>query len=76
MICIGGRVSRPARAPADMDGGASQKCSMGQAQTVGRLAPETWAMVDVKLGETWSPEQVAGYLKVNGQTTVSHESIY
>ena len=41
-----------------------------------RVAPETWALVDVKLGETWSPEQVAGYLKVNGQATVSHESIY
>ena len=41
-----------------------------------RVTAETWAMVDVKLGETWSPEQVSGYLKVNGQTTVSHESIY
>ena len=41
-----------------------------------RIAPETWAMVDVELGETWSPEQIAGYLKANGQTTVSHESIY
>jgi IS30 family transposase len=41
-----------------------------------RVAPETWALVDVKLGETWSPEQVSGYLKVNGQATVSHESIY
>ena len=41
-----------------------------------RVAPETWAMVDVKLGETWSPEQISGYLRANGQTTVSHESIY
>jgi IS30 family transposase len=41
-----------------------------------RVAAETWALVDVKLGETWSPEQVSGYLKVSGQTTVSHESIY
>ena len=41
-----------------------------------RVTAETWAMVDAKLGETWSPEQVSGYLKVNGQTTVSHESIY
>jgi IS30 family transposase len=41
-----------------------------------RVAAETWALVDVKLGETWSPEQVSGYLKANGQTTVSHESIY
>jgi IS30 family transposase len=41
-----------------------------------RVAAETWAMVDVKLGETWSPEQISGHLKVNGQSTVSHESIY
>ncbi|MDP2794277.1 MAG: IS30 family transposase [Sulfurisoma sp.] len=41
-----------------------------------RVAAETWAMVDVKLGETWSPEQISGYLKANGQPTVSHESIY
>jgi IS30 family transposase len=41
-----------------------------------RVTADTWAMVDAKLGETWSPEQVSGYLKVNGQTTVSHESIY
>ncbi len=41
-----------------------------------RVAPETWAIVDVKLGETWSPEQISGYLRANGQTTVSHESIY
>lgn len=33
-------------------------------------------MVDVKLAETWSPEQISGYLKVNGQPTVGHESIY
>ena len=25
-----------------------------------RIAPETWAMVDVKLGETWSSEQISG----------------
>jgi IS30 family transposase len=41
-----------------------------------RVEAETWALVDVKLGETWSPEQIAGYLKANGKPTVSHESIY
>lgn len=41
-----------------------------------RVTAETWAMVDVKLDETWSPEQISGYLKVSGQPTVSHESIY
>ena len=41
-----------------------------------RVAEDTWNFVDAKLGETWSPEQIAGYLKTNGQATVSHESIY
>jgi IS30 family transposase len=40
-----------------------------------RVTAET-SMLDVKLGQTWRPEQVSGYLKVNGQTPVSHESIY
>jgi IS30 family transposase len=41
-----------------------------------RVAAETWAMVDTKLAETWSPEQICGYLKANGEPAVSHESIY
>ena len=41
-----------------------------------RIAAETWAIVDVKLAETWSPEQIAGHLKANSQPTVSHEAIY
>jgi len=41
-----------------------------------RIAEATWAVVDAKLTETWSPEQISGYLKVNGQLGVSHESIY
>jgi IS30 family transposase len=41
-----------------------------------RVAAKTWAMVEVKLAQTWSPEQISGYLKANGQPTVSHESIY
>lgn len=41
-----------------------------------RVAAETWSIVDVKLAETWSPEQISGYLKVNGQAGVSHEAIY
>jgi len=41
-----------------------------------RISVETWMIVEVKLGESWSPEQIAGHLKVNGQPTVSHEAIY
>jgi len=41
-----------------------------------RVAAKTWRFVDSKLGKLWSPEQITGYLTVNGQATVSHESIY
>ncbi len=41
-----------------------------------RITDEVWAMVDARLAETWSPEQISGHLKANGQPTVSHESIY
>jgi IS30 family transposase len=41
-----------------------------------RVGAQTWAFADAKLGELWSPEQICGYLKANGQPTVSHESIY
>lgn len=46
------------------------------AQNGPRVAAETWAIVAVKLAETWSPEQISGHLKVNGQSPVSHEAIY
>ena len=41
-----------------------------------RVAAETGSIVDVKLAETWSPEQISGHLKVNRRATVSHEAIY
>jgi transposase, IS30 family len=41
-----------------------------------RITTETWARVDEKLQQDWSPEQVSGWLKKNTDTTVSHEWIY
>ena len=41
-----------------------------------RVAQSTWATVDEKLSLTWSPEQISGYLSVNGAPSVSHEAIY
>ncbi len=41
-----------------------------------RVCAQTWAFADAKLGELWSPEQICGHLKANGEPTVSHESIY
>jgi IS30 family transposase len=41
-----------------------------------RVCAQTWAFAYAKLGELWSPEQICGHLKTNGEPTVSHESIY
>jgi len=41
-----------------------------------RVADATWAVVEAKLAETWSPEQISGYLRANDQPRISHESIY
>lgn len=48
-----------------------QACANGP-----RVAPETWELVDSKLKETWSPQQISGYLLVNNRPGISHESIY
>ena len=41
-----------------------------------RIADETWAFVDERLADLWSPEQICGRLAQGGLPTVSHESIY
>lgn len=41
-----------------------------------RISAETWALVEKLLRQEWSPEQIAGRLKLEGQTAVSHERIY
>jgi len=41
-----------------------------------RIAQATWGFVDEKLAQTWSPEQISGYLKTTSEPDVSHESIY
>ena len=41
-----------------------------------RIPAETWARVDEKLHQDWSPEQVSGWLKKNTDAEVSHEWIY
>lgn len=41
-----------------------------------RVSADTWSFVEEKLGQFWSPEQISGYLKANGEPPVSHESIY
>ncbi len=41
-----------------------------------RIATETWQQVERLLRQQWSPEQIAGRLKLERQPTVSHERIY
>jgi len=41
-----------------------------------RIAAETWALVEERLGELWSPEQICGRLKELGLPAASHEAIY
>lgn len=41
-----------------------------------RVPATTWALVATRLGQTWSPEQISGHLKLSAETVVSHESIY
>ena len=40
-----------------------------------RISAETWKMVEEKLGEDWSPEQVSGWLKKHREIRISHEWI-
>ncbi len=41
-----------------------------------RIAPGRWRQVTDLLGQQWSPAQISGRLKLEGQPTVSHERIY
>jgi transposase, IS30 family len=41
-----------------------------------RIAWQTWQQVERLLRQDWSPEQIAGRLKLEQQPTVSHEWIY
>ena len=41
-----------------------------------RHTPEQWQQVVALLKEKWSPEQIAGRLRLEGQFTISHETIY
>lgn len=41
-----------------------------------RISAQTWARVEKLLRQEWSPEQIAGRLKLAGQPSISHERIY
>jgi IS30 family transposase len=41
-----------------------------------RIMPETWLVIEAKVRQDWSPEQVSGWLKRHLAIQVSHEWIY
>ena len=41
-----------------------------------RISAARWQQVEKLLRQQWSPEQIAGRLRLEGQPTVSHERIY
>lgn len=41
-----------------------------------RISAQTWVVVESLLRRDWSPEQVAGRLRLEGREAVSHERIY
>jgi IS30 family transposase len=41
-----------------------------------RISEQTWLLVELLLRQQWSPEQIAGRLKLEQRPTVSHERIY
>jgi IS30 family transposase len=41
-----------------------------------RITAETWAWVEEKVREDWSPEQIMLWMKTYAETSVSHEWIY
>ncbi len=41
-----------------------------------RFTPATWARIQALLREDWSPEQIAGRLRLDQELAISHETIY
>lgn len=47
-----------------------------QRRVTARITDVQWQQVEKLLGQDWSPEQIAGRLKLERQPTISHERIY
>lgn len=41
-----------------------------------QFSPADWARIQARLREDWSPEQIAGRLRLEGALCISHETIY
>jgi IS30 family transposase len=41
-----------------------------------KIKPKTWQKIESLILKDWSPEQISGYLKAQGESAASHERIY
>jgi IS30 family transposase len=64
----GGRGYRPQQ--------AHRKATSRRNQGRSRITPETWSIIDAKIRQDWSPEQISGRLKNEEDIRISHEWIY
>jgi IS30 family transposase len=55
---------------------AHEKARQRQVKAVKRITAENWKVVEEKLEQEWSPEQVSGWLKKHQGIEISHEWIY
>jgi IS30 family transposase len=55
---------------------AHQKAMDRRQKAKPRIQEATWELIECKLQEDWSPEQISGWLKQNKAIQVSHERIY
>jgi IS30 family transposase len=55
---------------------AHEKALQRRAKSQPRIRVESWAVIDEKLRQDWSPEQVSGWLNKHQGVRISHEWIY
>ena len=48
----------------------------GRSRRNERFGASDWRMVEACLRQQWSPEQAAGWLRLKGWLSISHETIY
>jgi IS30 family transposase len=55
---------------------AHQKATSRKQHGRTRFMPETWSIIEAKIRQDWSPEQISGRLKYEEDICISHEWIY
>ena len=55
---------------------AHEKALSRRSKAKVRIGVDVWKIVEDKLRQDWSPEQVAGWLKREGKPSISHEWMY